>query len=731
MQDFLLSLSGIAFGFLFYCNRKLVLVLFSAKIMQKRMEEHLKESILEHQVGFEVEQTKTKSLVFGQLAHDIGTPLAALSMAFELLEETYSLPSKEIKESFEAIYAAISSITMLRQSMLDYVRKANGALLKPTLEPVDVKSLVSKKAFTLMRQLLKKKKGVQAAWEVDATLQTKKIFSSESWLLDMLLNLISNAVKFTDVGKIKVAARISAEEDGRSVLIFEVIDSGRGIPQEKQQQLFHAFQQLQENQGGTGLGLIAVKQKAEILGGSVGFYNNHDQPGATFYFTVPFSQVPIKMNCTSRPMSRISQPSSSRNSQSNAPISKNRVSQGALKGVSRPSLRDQAYGAQPGSLSKIQKQASADCLVSSFEAVSPDVGTTPSTVLKQRGTRKSLLSPKRVIPEGDETSAVITSNVSQAKSISPEDFSPKSTIKSQPKFFPQRCAEKKDECEDRKTIEDLMTVPTEASTATEGEAERSGSQQWRETALEKGRKKEDLRVLVVDDSQTLLNLYCMMLSKISIQNVMKAESGEECLNVLFGSKRKAIDLIFMDDRMEGLRGPDVAKQIVLNSAVWGVSCPAIYLCTGSDPNLLRDEYADIDNSVKGILQKPLTLNRLNLIVTSECMQQNYSHSILTEHETPLRTTKNRLNCGIEKSDLFKLDVPALLTSQLKVEHTRIESEQNDFLDFQDSCTGQNPTIFNKAVAFMQAKTYFQDSRENASSLNDHHVSLIQMNESSH
>jgi len=218
----LLLLSSLAFFLAFYFFRRATLFQFSIKLLCGRLVSQAKERLVDQHrlsVACEVEQTKAKSLVFGQLAHDIGSPLSALSMGVELLEEqanrknhsrTAALAEElaEQREAFDAMHASIASIVVLRQSMLDYVRKAGGALLKPSIEPVDIKRLVVQKAYTLLRQLLRPKGKVKAMWTIDPRLLDKKFYSAESWLLDMLLNYISNAVKFTEKGTIEIIARL-------------------------------------------------------------------------------------------------------------------------------------------------------------------------------------------------------------------------------------------------------------------------------------------------------------------------------------------------------------------------------------------------------------------------------------------------------------------------------------------------------------------------------------------
>jgi len=178
LADLWVLLSGFCFCAIFYYARSTAAYAFFCNLIRKRLIKLSKIKAVEQneaQVAQELEETKAKAIVFGQLAHDIGSPLAALSMAFELLEGDFSSnpqmsplgrmssqeQEEEQREAFEAINAAIAAITVLRQSMLDYVKKATGALIKPSLEPVDLKQLVSKKAFRILQQLVRSKPAVK------------------------------------------------------------------------------------------------------------------------------------------------------------------------------------------------------------------------------------------------------------------------------------------------------------------------------------------------------------------------------------------------------------------------------------------------------------------------------------------------------------------------------------------------------------------------------------------
>lgn len=121
-------------------------------------------------------------------------------------------------------------------------------------------------------------------------------------LSQIFMNLINNALKFTQNGEVRVIASQLALENGTSTLRFEVIDTGIGIPEDRQEAIFDSFAQgsieINRKYGGTGLGLNIVKRLVEILGGSIGLESRIGQ-GSTFFFSLQFkvsSGQPLVVN---------------------------------------------------------------------------------------------------------------------------------------------------------------------------------------------------------------------------------------------------------------------------------------------------------------------------------------------------------------------------------------------------------------------------------------------------
>ena len=116
------------------------------------------------------------------------------------------------------------------------------------------------------------------------------VLGDEHRLRQIIINLVNNAIKFTDKGYVKVSVEANVIDDKKVELLFAVEDTGIGIKEEELPKLFGSFEQLDVKKNhtkeGTGLGLAISKQLVELMGGTIGIESQYGK-GSTFYFTVP------------------------------------------------------------------------------------------------------------------------------------------------------------------------------------------------------------------------------------------------------------------------------------------------------------------------------------------------------------------------------------------------------------------------------------------------------------
>lgn len=229
--------------------------------------------------------THAKSEFLANMSHELRTPLNAIIGYSEMLtEEVEDLEPTEIRSDLNRIQGAGEQLLSLINAVLD-LSKVESGRMDLYVEEFSVSAFVQQLTDTISP--LVQENGNQLS--VKNLSQVETISADRTKLYQCLLNLLSNANKFTEAGKITLSIA-SIREQGESMLNFVITDTGIGMTPEQQKKVFNAFTQADNSTtrkyGGTGLGLAITKQFIEMMGGSIKVYSQTEE-GSTFTLSIP------------------------------------------------------------------------------------------------------------------------------------------------------------------------------------------------------------------------------------------------------------------------------------------------------------------------------------------------------------------------------------------------------------------------------------------------------------
>jgi len=259
---------------------------------RKRMEEDL---IVANEKA--LSSVKAKELFVANMSHEIRTPMNVISGMIDLIDE--SVLSDEQKRYLLTIRKSADALLELINDLLDYSKIEAGQL---TLEQTNLNlyDVVEHLEYSFSEK--SRNKGVQFLTKIDSRILSGLI-SDSSKLNQVLVNLISNAIKFTDKGFVKLSLEMIADEKNTQTIRFTVQDTGIGIDSENIESIFQTFMQedssISRKYGGTGLGLSISREIVTRLGGEI-VVKSQKSTGSEFSFEITIQKGSVKTEVRSK-----------------------------------------------------------------------------------------------------------------------------------------------------------------------------------------------------------------------------------------------------------------------------------------------------------------------------------------------------------------------------------------------------------------------------------------------
>ena len=239
-----------------------------------------------------------KEMFLSVMSHEIRTPLNAVIGMTHLLLENEPKPSQV--EDLNILKFSGENLLNIINDILDFTKIETGNLQLESL-PFSIQTLAADIINSLQVNAIKKSNNM--ILDMDDSIPGE-VLGDKTRLYQILMNLLGNAIKFTDYGKIRLVAKLIEETDNDVMVGFEIRDTGIGIPEDKQSYIFESFTQakpdISRKYGGTGLGLAITKKLLHLYDSEIQVKSKEGK-GTVFSFSIRFKKVSGDINANKIP----------------------------------------------------------------------------------------------------------------------------------------------------------------------------------------------------------------------------------------------------------------------------------------------------------------------------------------------------------------------------------------------------------------------------------------------